>query len=148
MTQQHQLPELALGAVELGQDLGSVEHQFTPEDVARYAESLQDPSGWYRARRADGAVRVHPMMLATDVFRLLRGHFMTPWMIWAEEQHSYLGPIWTGQRLRTVGKVVGKGVKRGREYVEVETTTLGEEGNELARRRTLFFITVQRRVTR
>ncbi len=145
MTEEQHLPEITLEALAAVQDLGTIEHQFTPEEVARYADFLADPSPWYRPVSPERQVRVHPMLLANDYSSLLRKHFEMPHLVLIQTAHTYLRPVWTGRRLRTFGRVVDKGVKNGRDYVEVETWTVDEEETEVARMLTTALLSVKPR---
>ena len=145
MTEGQHLPEITLEALATVQDLGTIEHLFTPEEVARYADFLADPSPWYRPVSPESPVRVHPMLLANDYSILLRNHFQTPHLVLIQTAHTYLRPAWTGQRLRTFGRIVDKGITNRRDYVEVETWTVDEEETEVARMLTTALLSVKPR---
>ncbi len=142
MTQEPALPRITMEALSVGQDLGEMEHLFTPEDVAEYASEVADNSSWFQPQ-GNLPVRLHPTMLSTVSLSLLRLSFQAEAVILAEQEETYLQPAWTGQRLVSRGKIVDKGRKRDRDFIEVETSTWDEAGSELVRRRTTLYLTVE-----
>ena len=145
VTQRDKLPTITPDAVAVGQDLGALEHLFTLEDVMGYAAEVANSSTWFEPH-GDQPTRVHPTMLSTVGLRLLRQSFETEAVILTGQEEAYYGTAWTGQRLVTSGKISDKGQRRGREFIEIKTSTSDEAGRELVRRRTTVYLTVEKSV--
>ncbi|MFQ5933370.1 MAG: hypothetical protein ACE5KI_01850, partial [Dehalococcoidia bacterium] len=90
-------------------------------------------------------VRVHPMMLADEYSELILRNFRAPGLVLVETEHIYQAPIWTGRQLRSFGKVTDKGLRNGREFVEVETWTVDEDGTQVARMRTRALLSIEKK---
>jgi|AP95_1055475.scaffolds.fasta_scaffold167762_2 hypothetical protein len=143
MAQEPTLPSITLDAVFVGQELGVLEHLFSIEDVVDYASEVADSSSWFHPHD-NLSVRLHPAMLSTVSLRLLRLNFEASAVILAEQEETYFQSAWTGHRLTTRGKITGKGQRRGRDFVEIKTSTCDEDGRELVRRLTTLYLTVER----
>lgn len=55
--------------------------------------------------------------------------------IWAKSEHEFLKPVKVGSRIYIRGKIVGKYVKRDRNYVVADYETVDEDGEVLMRSR-------------
>ena len=141
----NELPDIAIDLLEIDQELGTIDHRFTSEEISAYAALLGDASPWFRAGEGVETVRVHPMMLANDYSSLLRKHYQTPGLVLTQTEHVYARPIMADQRLQTSGKVVDKGLRSGREYVIVETWTVDENGSEVSRMITTALLNMEKR---
>lgn len=129
-------------ALPVGQELSVIENFYTPEDVAQYAYEVSDGSPRHRPQ-GDLPLGLHPNMLSTVSLRLLRLSFQADAIILAKRQETYVRPAWTGQQLVSRGKIFDKGRKRGRDFIDIDTTTCDEAGNGLVRRRTTLYLTVE-----
>lgn len=138
-------PDIALDNMKIGQELGTIEHNFTPEDVSGYASFLRDDSPWFQTRDGGESIKVHPMMFANDYSNLLRKHYKTPGLVLAQMEHVYSGAVLTGQRLQTSGKVIDMGLRSGREFVIVETWTVDEKGTEVSRTVTTALLSMEKK---
>lgn len=139
------LPEISLDQFEIGQDMGTLEKCYTPGDVATYADFLRDDSPWYRPSTEGEQVRVHPIMLADEYSTLILNRFTAPELVLVNTDQEYLAPIWTGRKLRSYGRVTDKGLQSGREFVEVETWTVDEDGTKLARMRSKVLLSMEKK---
>lgn len=138
-------PDIALDNLEIGQELGTIERNFTPEDVSGYASFLRDDSPWFQTRGGGEPLKVHPMMFANDYSNLLRKHYKTPGLVLTQTEHVYSGMVLTGQRLRTSGKIIDMGMRSGREFVIVETWTVDEKGAEVSRTITTAILSMEKK---
>ncbi|MCH8109377.1 MAG: hypothetical protein IIB15_04540 [Chloroflexi bacterium] len=85
------------------------------------------------------------MMFANDYSNLLRKHYQTPGLVLVQTEHVYSGTVFTGQHLRTSGKVIDMGLRNGREFVIVETWTVDEKGAEVSRTITTAILSMEKK---
>ncbi len=113
----------------VGDDLGSFEYEVTEEVVREYAHDWDDANPWYTEASPFGYPVAPPAVMAgLTGFRLLANKFNARATIGAQTQHKNLGPLPVGGTMTTKGRIADKYVKRGLEYVVIESTSYDGEG--------------------
>jgi hypothetical protein len=116
-------------AIDVGTELGPVETDVSPRAIAAYQKDWDDPNPWYRDASPFGAPIAPPAFMAgLTGFQLLATKFNTRATIGVKTAHENLAPLPVGQPMITTGLITGKYIKRGREYVVVESTTSDATG--------------------
>ena len=126
----------SFAALEVGEDLGSVVHDVTPELVRDYAESTGDTHGWHTGGDSPfGEAVAHPALATIFSTRLLvhSGYEHSSGGIHAKQEYEFLAPMRIGARVTTRGTVTEKYIRNGRNYIVYETCSVDELGVDLAR---------------
>lgn len=124
--------------VEVGERLGPVEYGLTEEDVASYLERVQDEGE--ALVLPDGRRAAPPTITAGDYNRVLTTKYSTYDVVHTKARHEFKKPIVPPMRLRAWGTIVDKYIRRGREYLVIETVTEDESGAEVVRSRNTWLI--------
>ena len=122
--------------LQVGQDLGSVAHDVTPEMVRDYAESTGDTHGWHTGGDSPfGEAVAHPALATIFSTRLLVSSDYEPSSggIHAKQEYEFLAPMRIGARVTTRGTVTEKYVRNGRNSIVYETRSVDELGVDLVR---------------
>lgn len=120
--------------VVVGTELGPVEARISERAVRRYCEDWDDPNPWYLEDSPFGGPVVPPAFLAgLTGFQLLATKFDSRATIGAKTAHENLAPLPVGETLVTKGWIADKYVKRGLEYVVVESTSYDSTGQAVRR---------------
>ena len=114
----------------IGEELGPWSVDITPDAVQRYCDDWDDHNPLYLVGTADGGPAVAPpaFMAGLTGFRLLARKYTATSTIGAKTEHRNLRPIRVGETMRTEGRIVEKYVKRGLEYVVIESESYNAAG--------------------
>lgn len=138
--------DMPFESIELHQPLGPVENDASAHAVQRYCEDWSDPNPLYLERSPFGGPVVPPAFQAgLTGFRLLSTRYKTRATIGARSEHQSVQPAFVGSRLFTAGSVVDKYVRRGLEYVVVESETHDENRRLIRRSRDVILLSLERR---
>lgn len=120
--------------VVVGLELGPVETEITEKAAKNYCLDWDDPNPWYLEASPWGRPVAPPLFMAgLACFRLLSTKFKTAATVGVKSEHETLEPIFVGQTLVTRGRIAEKYVKRGLEYVVVESESFDEAGRQVRR---------------
>lgn len=121
-------------SIVVGTELGPVEAVVSERAVAAYQDDWDDPNPWYSGPSPFGGPIAPPAFLAgLTGFQLLSTQFNTRATIGVKTSHENLAPLLVGQKMTTRGSIADKYVKRGLEYVVVESTSFDEAGTPVRR---------------
>jgi acyl dehydratase len=122
--------------LQVGVEIGTLKYSVSSEMVKDYVESVDDPDPWYLEDSPFGGPIVPPIYLCDDYLRLLiQGGYPTG-EIHARAEYEFKRPIKHEMLLVVRAIVADMYVKRGRDYMVVETVTTDECGNEISRGKT------------
>ena len=129
-------PEIDFDAIRIGETFGPVDLLPDEKTVREFCDERGDHNPIYRDSSPFGGPVVPPAFQAS-----LRGqrtlatiydmHATVP----TQSRHDYLNPARIGRHLITTGKLTGKYLKRGLEYIIIDSCTVDEDGVEIRRRR-------------
>jgi hypothetical protein len=118
----------------IGTELGPVTTHVTAKAVKAYCEDWDDPNPLYLERSSLGGPIAPPAFMAgLACFRLLGTRFDARATIGVKTAHENLAPLPVGQTMTTRGVIADKYVKRGLEYVVIESTSYDEQGRTFRR---------------
>jgi acyl dehydratase len=127
---------LTYDAIQIGQELGPVEHHVKAEMVRDYARATGDAGAAMSGESSpDGVPLAHPAM-ATIFSTALLGDASAnrpSGGIHARQEYRFLAPLRVGARVITSGRVLEKYIRNGRKTVVYESRTVDERGVEVAR---------------
>ncbi|MBV9748447.1 MAG: MaoC family dehydratase N-terminal domain-containing protein [Acetobacteraceae bacterium] len=114
----------------VGEELGTWSVDVTEEAVRAYCDDWDDHNPLYLRGTEDGGPPVAPpaFMAGLTGFRLLRLKYDSSSTLGAKTQHENIRPIHVGDTLRTVGRLADKYLKRGLEYVIIESISYNNAG--------------------
>jgi acyl dehydratase len=123
-------------SIVVGTELGPIETDVSVKAVGAYQKDWDDPNPWYSESSPFGGPIAPPAFMAgLTGFQLLSTRFNTRATIGVKTAHENVAPVAVGQKMKTVGRIADKYVKRDLEYVVVESTSYDEAGT-LVRRST------------
>ena len=128
---------VAEGDIPVGLDLGSRDHEITPELVADYMEGVDDRHDWYTGSSQFGGPVAPALVLHSEVYRF--GGWYLPNVygnLHARQEWDLYAPIMVGDHVSTRATVIDRYIKRGRDYVVNEVLLFGTDGRLLSRGRT------------
>lgn len=130
----------------VGAELGPVEHDVSGPTVADYSRDWEDPNPIYVDGSPDFDEPIAPpaFMAGLTGFRLLGTKYDTSATIGAQTEHENLGPLKVGQKMTTVGRIADKYIKRGLEYVVIESTSYDGAGKAFRRSRDHLLLSLER----
>jgi N-terminal half of MaoC dehydratase len=130
----------------IGEKLGPWSITVTPELVQEYCEDWDDHNPMYLTGTSDGAPPIVPpaFMAGLFCFRLLGMKYQAGATIGAQTEHENLCPARVGTTLTAEGHIAGKYIKRGLEYVVVESTVRDEAGTLVRRSRDHILLSLER----
>lgn len=133
-------------SIVLGEELGPWSVEVTAEAVRAYCEDWDDHNPLYLEGTADGGPPIAPpaFMAGLACFRLLRNKYDASATAGAKTEHRNIRPIRVGDTLRTEGRIVEKYVKRGLEYVVVESTAYDGAGQVVRTSRDHILLSLER----
>lgn len=115
--------------ITIGTELGPVQTLVSPESVREYCHDWADPNPWYLTESPFGVPVAPPAFLAgLTSFHLLGSRYDARSTIGVQTSHRNLRPIPVGETLVTRGLIADKYVKRGLEYVVVNSVTYASDG--------------------
>ena len=121
-------------SIVVGTELGPVETDISVRAMEAYAKDWDDPNPWYTDSSPFGGPVAPPAFMAgLTGFQLLSTKFNTRATIGVKTAHENLAPVAVGQKMSTSGRITDKYIKRGLEYVVVESTSYDEAGNAFRR---------------
>lgn len=116
----------------VGDELGPIEAVISERAVENYCNDWDDPNPWYldSAGGSPFGTRIVPPAFLAGLtgFQLLATKFNTRATIGVRTEHLNLRPLPVGQKMVTKGRIAGKYIKRGLEYVVVESTSYDGNG--------------------
>jgi acyl dehydratase len=133
-------------SIVVGEELGPWSITITEQVVREYCEDWDDHNPLYLKGTADGGPPVAPpaFMEGLTGFRLLGRKYDAAATIGAKTEHQNLRPIRVGETLRTEGRIVEKYVKRGLEYVVIESTSFDEADRAIRTSRDHILLSLER----
>jgi hypothetical protein len=121
-------------SIDVGIALGPVETDISERAMYAYQQDWDDPNPWYTDASPWGAPVAPPAFMAgLTGFNLLATRFNTRATVGVKTMHENLAPVFTKQKMTTRGRVADKYIKRGREYVVVESSSYDQAGREFRR---------------
>ncbi len=118
----------------IGQQLGPAEIPVNEETVSDYFAEFKDDNPIYLNDSPFGGPVVPPLFQATlHDLRLLGTKWDTHATVPSKTQHELLNPAIVGEGLSATGTIIDKYIKRGREYVVVQSLIVDENGLEIRR---------------
>jgi len=118
----------------VGEELGPVETHISEKAVRNYCEDWNDPHPWYLEESPFGGPVAPPAFMAgLTCFQLLSTKFDARATIGAKTAYECLAPVPVGRIMTTTGRIADKYVKRGLEYVVIESTSYEEGGRPFRR---------------
>jgi len=119
-------------AIPVGLDLGTMEMTLDENTVNERAGLVQ-----WQARELIDRFHIAPPGISIHQHPRMRFAKFTDLRaaIWAKSEHEFLKPMKIGSKIFIRGKIVGKYVKRGRNYVVSEFEAVDEAGEVLLRSR-------------
>lgn len=113
---------------EIGREYPPYEFELTEERVNDYLAAVQDDNSYYRQYNEV------PATIAAVYARwsMISGHRIQPGNIHAKQYYKFFKTLAPGTKLKTVGKVVNKFLKKEHKCLELETRTYDETGELVA----------------
>jgi acyl dehydratase len=138
--------DIPFESIELHELLGPVEVHASEKAVQRYCEDWDDRDPLYLSASPYGEPIVPPAYFAgLTGFQLLSTRYAARATIGAKTEHRNLAPAFVGARLITRGSVVEKYVRRGLEYVVVESHTHDQNARPIRTSRDVILLGLERR---
>jgi hypothetical protein len=138
--------DIPFDSIAVREPLGPVENSASENAVRRYCDDWDDHDPMYLERSIWGGPVVPPAFQAgLTGFRLLSTRYNTRATIGAKSEHRSIRPARVGARLITAGTITEKYVRRGLEYVVVESTTHDDEGQAIRWSRDHILLSLERR---
>jgi N-terminal half of MaoC dehydratase len=130
----------------VGEELGPWSIEITEAAIEDYCADWDDHNPLYLVGTADGGPPIAPpaFMAGLTGFRLLGCKYDARSTIGAKTEHQNLRPIRVGETLRTEGRIVEKYVKRGLEYVIIESTSYDDAGRPVRNSRDHILLSLER----
>lgn len=111
-----------------GEEYGPLEYEITDATLNAYRSAVGNPSAQLVT------------IAAKDYVRLLATKYSPPTIINAKHSVSFRGTASAGSKVRVTGRLKAKYVKRERQYVVVETSSVDETGHEIAHAETTLLL--------
>lgn len=124
--------------VEVGEQLGPVEYELTEEEMASYLERVQDSGEALES--PDGKRAAPPEITSGDYTKVLATKYSAYDVIHTRASHQFKKAITPPVKLTASGTIIDKYIRRGREYLVIETVTRDESGDEVVRSRNTWLI--------
>jgi hypothetical protein len=132
--------------IALDEPLGPVEALASERAVRRYCDDWDDHNPLYLEDSPFGGPVVPPAFMAgLTGFQLLATRYDARATVGARTEHASLNAARVGARLITSGSIVDKYVRRGLEYVIVESRTHDQDGLDIRWSRDHILLGVERR---
>jgi 3-hydroxybutyryl-CoA dehydratase len=118
----------------IGQELGPTEIPVNEKIVRDYCDEFKDHNPIYLSGSPFGGPVVPPLFQATLHDLGLLGTKWDPHAtVPSKTEHELINPARIGKRLSATGKIIDKYIKRGREYVVVQSVIVDEDSLEIRR---------------
>ncbi len=138
--------DIPFESIVLHEPLGPVEVRVSERAARRYTEDWEDPNPLYLEGAPYGGPLIPPAFYAgLTGFQLLSTRYNTRATVGARTEHRFIAPARAGSTLITAGTATEKYVRRGLEYVVVESTTRDQDGREIRWSRDHILLGVERR---
>jgi hypothetical protein len=138
--------DIPFDSIAVREPLGPVENLASEKAVRRYCDDWDDHDPIYLERSIWGGPVVPPAFQAgLTGFRLLSTRYNARATIGAKSEHRSIRPARVGTRLITAGTITEKYVRRGLEYVVVESTTRDDDGQDIRWSRDHILLSLERR---
>lgn len=132
-------------AVVVGESLGPVEWLVDRAAVDAYIGDWADPNPLFVDGAGSGPAIAPPGFHAgLTCFQLLRTKFDSSGTLDAKSEHENLGEIPIGSTLTTTGRFADKYVRRGLEYIVIESESRIDGGTLVRRSRDHIVLTIER----
>jgi hypothetical protein len=130
----------------VGEMLGPWSTTVTPQVVQEYCDDWNDHNPLYLKGTADGGPPVVPpaFMAGLFCFRLLGMKYNAAATIGAQTEHENVRAALVGETLIAEGRIAGKYIKRGLEYVIVGSTVHDSAGHLIRRSRDHILLSLER----
>ncbi len=121
----------------VGRDYGSVTYEIAPETVATYIAGTGDDNPWYRDSSPLGAALAPALILHSAVYHTVSWYLPNIYgNLHARQEWEIFAPVMVGERLTTRSLIVGRYLKRDREYLVNEVIVSNASGRIVSRSRT------------
>jgi len=139
-------PAIPFDQITIGEELGPWSTTVTPQVVQDYCDDWDDHNPMYLTGTADGGPPIVPpaYMAGLFCFRLLGMKYNAGATIGAQTEHENLRPVRVGETLTAQGHIAEKYIRRGLEYVVVESTVSDEAGQVIRRSRDHILLSLER----
>jgi len=138
--------EMHFDEIRVGDTFGPIEFLPDEKTVREFCEERGDHNPIYRKDSPFGGPVVPPAFRASlQGQRTLATRYDMHATFPTRSEHEYVNPARVGKRLITAGKLTDKYIKRGREYVVVESSTVDEDGLEIRRSREHILLSLDRK---
>ena len=115
-------------SLRVGESFGPYKYDITPEIASRYRDALSDNE----IQTLDSVAIVPPTLLTFPVLQMVDDkYFQRPGMVHTQQDYTFLAPVAVGEKLTTVGILTHMFLKRERRFLEIETSTRNERGQEV-----------------
>jgi hypothetical protein len=136
---------IPFASIRVGEMLGPVETRVTAEAMQSYCQDWDDPNPWYTGDSPFGGSIMPPAFMAgLTGFSLLATRFDTRATIGTKTRHRNLGVVRVPGTLATRGRIADKYVRRGLEYVVVESTSHDQHGNPVRQSQDHILLSLER----
>jgi len=123
--------------VYVGRDYGGVSYDITPETVATYIAGTGDDNPWYRERSPLGGPVAPALILHSGVYKTVKWYLPNIYgNLHARQEWEIFAPVMVGERLTTRSLIVGRYIKRDREYLVNEVIVTNAAGQIVSRSKT------------
>ncbi len=117
--------DLVFDEAQVGEELGSFEYLVTEDKMDYYKDVV---------KYADACFPIG----AKDYVKVLHMAYNIPISLNARIEAEYYNPPQMGKRIRVVGKIVDKYVKRDHPFIVVQADSVDEDGTHIMRNRAHF----------
>lgn len=123
--------------VYVGRDYGSVTYDLTPETIATYIAGTGDDNAWYRDRSPLGGPIVPALILYGAVYKTVKWYLPNIYgNLHSRQEWEIFAPVMVGEQLTSRSLIVGRYLKRDREYLVNEVIVSNRAGRVVSRSRT------------
>jgi len=118
--------------VEVGEELPTIEMVSNQELQGRLLVALQDDNPWYHRESPWGGPIVHHAMLDDFPMCAVLQHYQWPFgSVHAKQETEFFNPILLGKRVTVTSKIVEKYIRRGKQYIGMESLVVSEDGTPI-----------------
>lgn len=123
--------------VYVGRDYGGVTYDLTPKAIATYIAGTGDDNPWYRDRSPLGGPLAPALILHSAVYKTVKWYLPNIYgNLHARQEWEIFAPVMVGEQLTTRSLIVGRYLKRDREYLVNEVIVCNAAGRIVSRSRT------------
>lgn len=120
----------------VGQEFPELNHFISVETINKYAEAVEDFNPIFidpkhAEKKGFGGQIAHPTTAGIYILQAYKtAGGIPPGGIHAKQKFKFIAPVMSGEKLVTKARVIDKYLKRDMKFVEVETVTTGEGGQD------------------